>query len=257
VSLIADHLSYHAGGRPLLSDVSLSVEPGCFHAILGPNGAGKSTLLRLLARELQPAQGRITLDGRALAEWEPASLARQRAVLPQSESLRFGFKVAQVVALGRLPCLRHAAAREAEIIEEALRLTDALHLKDRIYPTLSGGERQRVQLARVLVQIWDAPEAGARYLLLDEPTSSLDLRHQHDALRVAKDFAARGAGVAAVLHDPNLALQYADEVSLLCGGALIAQGAPAEVLSADNLRHVYGVEVQMISLGHRRHIAVI
>lgn len=257
MSLIAENLSYNAGGRPLLRGVSLTATPGCFHAILGPNGAGKSTLLRLLACELRPAQGRITLEERALTNWEPAALARQRAVLPQSESLRFGFNVTQVVALGRLPCLRHAAARETEIIEEALRLTDALHLKDRIYPTLSGGERQRVQLARVLVQIWDRPQTGARYLLLDEPTSSLDLRHQHDALRVAREFAARDVAIVAVLHDPNLALQYADEVSLLCGGTLAAQGTPGAVLTVENLRRVYGIEVEMIAAGHRQHIAVI
>jgi iron complex transport system ATP-binding protein len=257
VSLRGQQLAYTAGGRALLRGVDVEVRPGRLLAILGPNGAGKSTLLRLLAREWRPAAGQLTLNGRDLATWDAQALARQRAVLPQSEALRFAFSAAQVVALGRLPCRQHAAAREAEIIDEALQLTDALHLKDRIYPTLSGGERQRVQLARVLAQIWEEADAGARYLLLDEPTAALDLRHQHDCLRLARRFAAQGVGVAAVLHDPNLALQYADEVLLLRGGECVAAGAPTSVLTRDNLSRVYDVEVELATLAGRPYIAVI
>ena len=257
MSLVAENLHYSAGGRPLLQGVSLSVTPGKLHAVLGPNGAGKSTLLRLLSRELAPAQGRVTLNGKPLDEWTPQELARQRAVLPQSESLRFGFTVEQVVALGRLPCAQHAPERESEIVRAALALTNTTHLASRLYPTLSGGERQRAQLARVLVQIWEPVDDAPRYLLLDEPTASLDLKHQHDCLRLARDFAARGAGVLVVLHDPNLALSYADEVTLLCCGETIAGGAPAEVLTRERLRQVYGVNAEFVSAGGRRYIAIV
>jgi iron complex transport system ATP-binding protein len=256
VSLRGVQLAYSAGGRVLLRGVDVEVQPGQLLAILGPNGAGKSTLLRLLAREWRPASGQLTLNGRDLAGWEAQALAHQRAVLPQSEALRFAFTVTQVVALGRLPCRQHAAAREAEIIDAALRLTDALHLRERLYPTLSGGERQRVQLARVLVQIWEEADAGARYLLLDEPTAALDLKHQHDCLRVARRFAAQGLGVAAVLHDPNLALQYADAVLLLRDGRVVAAGPPAAVMTREHLSQVYEVDVDLLTVNGRPLIAV-
>jgi iron complex transport system ATP-binding protein len=246
VSLVAAGVGYAAAGRSLLRDVSLRVEPGRVHALLGPNGAGKSTLLRLLAGELVPAGGTITLNGRALRDWPARERARLRAVLPQSETLRFGFTVEQVVALGRLPCPRHAEARELEIVREALAATGAAEFAGRRYPTLSGGERQRVQLARVLAQIWEPVELGDRHLLLDEPTSSLDLAHQHRCLRLARDWARRGVGVLVVLHDPNLALAYADEVTLLQAGACVAAGAADAVLTAETLHSVYGVAAQVI-----------
>lgn len=256
MSLVAEKISYSVGDAQLLRDVSLSVKAGRVHAILGPNGAGKSTLLRLLARELRPTQGRIRLHDQPLEDWDIRALARQRAVLSQSEQLRFGFSAAQVVALGRLPCRQHPPLREAEIVDAALAETDTQHLRHRIYPTLSGGERQRVQLARALAQVWEPAGSAPQFLLLDEPTASLDLRHQHSALRVARKFAAQGMGVAAVLHDPNLALQYADDLSLLCCGELVAQGAPQDVLTIDNLRLYYGVEAVVLREGQRSHIAV-
>lgn len=246
MSLQATQLGFRADGRVLLQDVSLEVRPGQLHAVLGPNGAGKSTLLRLLSGELRPGAGGITLNGRALAQWAPQALARVRAVLPQSESLRFGFSVDQVVALGRLPCARHAPEREDAIVREVLEATDARHLIDRIYPTLSGGERQRVQLARVLAQIWE-PGEQPRYLLLDEPTASLDLRHQHDCLRLARQLTTQGVGVLAVLHDLNLALAYADQVTLLQGGRVAASGEAAAVLTPPILEGVYGVRLERVS----------
>lgn len=255
MSLRANNLAFAAGGQPLLKNLSLSVGPGEFHAILGPNGAGKSTLLRLLARDLKPVQGGIELNGRALPDWDAVALARQRAVLPQNESLRFAFTVNEVVALGRLPCRRNGAARELQIIDEALRLTDALHLRARLYPTLSGGERQRVQLARVLVQIWESADQP-RYLLLDEPTASLDLRHQHECLRIARSFASQGVGVIAVLHDPNLALRYADQVLLLQRGQQVAQGPSPQVLTAAILHQVFGINAAVIEHDRQTHLLI-
>lgn len=244
MSLVAESLRYHAGGRTLLDDVGLTLEPGQVHAVLGPNGAGKSTLLKLLAGDLRSDQGVVRLAQRPLQAWPRLDLARQRAVLPQASDLAFDFTACQVVALGRTPCIRQTPAREAQIIDDALTATDAAHLRDRSYLTLSGGERARVQLARVLAQVWEP--AGERYLLLDEPTASLDLAHQHACLQVARRFAAGGAGVLVVLHDPNLALAYADQVSLLCCGQLLAQGAPSETLNRVNLERVYGVRIEIL-----------
>ena len=246
MSLRALDAGYDSGGRPLLRQATLEVAPGQVHAILGPNGAGKSTLLKLLAGELCPARGTVTLDQRTLAAWDLGALARRRAVLPQDEQLGFGFLVEEVVALGRLPCPRHAPAREETLLREALEAAGVTALWGRRYTGLSGGERRRVQLARVLAQVWEPVPEGPRYLLLDEPTASLDLAHQHACLAAARRFAADGNGVAVVLHDPNLALAYADLVTLLRDGEVAAGGQPVEVLQPQNLQRVFGIEATLL-----------
>lgn len=246
MSLLGENLSYSTQGRTLLSGVSISLLPGQLHAVIGPNGAGKSTLLKLLSGDLQPSSGSIQLNRRFLREWTPRERAGQRAVLPQSETLRFGFTAEQVVHLGRLTSGQFNPQREQEIVTQALQATDAAHLAQRRYPSLSGGERARVQFARVLAQVWTPSPLGARYLLLDEPTASLDLAHQHTCLATARRFCTQDAGVLTVLHDPNLALAYADQVTLLCCGETIAQGEPQKVLTPENLERVYGVKIELV-----------
>lgn len=245
MSLHASGLYFTIDGVPLVRNVSLDIASGAVHAVLGPNGAGKSTLLRLLSGELRANRGGIVCAGRPLSGWTPAQLARLRAVLPQREQLGFGFSVEDVVRLGRLPCPAHSPERELEIILDALDLAGVGHLRARRYPSLSGGERSRVQLARVLAQIWEPVELGPRLLLLDEPTASLDLAHQHHCLRVARAFAERGVAVLAVLHDPNLVMAYADQVTLLCCGEALAQGTPKTVLTAAHLEQMYGVPIEL------------
>ena len=250
MSLAARDLRYDVPERTLVDGVSLRVRPGTVHALIGPNGAGKSTLLRLLASELEPDAGAIELNGKPLADWSERDRARQRAVLPQAHTLSFGFSAAQVVALGRLPCPRHRVEVEDGLVAAALEFAGAPHLADRRYPTLSGGERARVQLARVAAQVWE-PLDGAlqglpRFLLLDEPTASLDLAHQHDCLRAVRALAARGLGVLAIVHDPNLALRYADEATLMRDGRVLASGPPAEALTAETLERAYRVPVRVL-----------
>lgn len=254
--LTARDLSYVVDGRALLRGISVDIGPGTVHAVLGPNGAGKTTLLRLLSGELPPHSGTITYAGRPLQAWSPQQLARLRAVLPQREQLGFAFTVEEVVALGRLPCPRHRIERETEIIAEAMKISGISHLRTRRYPTLSGGERARVHLARVLAQIWEPVELGPRALMLDEPTANLDLAYQHHCLRLARRFAAQGVAVLLVLHDPNLVLAYADTATLLCCGEVIAQGAPAEILTAARLTQVYGVPINVMHDGARPWIRV-
>jgi len=253
--LAADQVEYTVDGRTLLDRVSLALAPGEVHAVLGRNGAGKSTLLRLLAGDLQPQNGSVSLNGRALMAWTPRARARMRAVLPQSESLRFGFTAAQVVALGRYACPQHRPETERRIVGEALQMAGVGELALRRYPSLSGGERARVQLARVMAQIWEPlgdadtvtdAGGGPRYLLLDEPTASLDLAHQHGCLLQARCFAASGVGVLAVLHDPNLALRYADRVTVLEQGRVIGQGATREVLTRELLERTYGIAIELV-----------
>lgn len=238
--LSVDTLSYAAGGRFLLREVSFTLHPGEFLAVVGPNGAGKSTLLKLLVGDLVPSAGSVVLDDFPLTHWSALEQAKRRAVLPQESSLSFPFSVFEVALMGRNPhSSSGTSAHDKRISTAALERTDSAKLAHREYPTLSGGEKQRVQLSRVLSQIWEAPktgnQTGSRYLFLDEPTNNLDLAHQHHSLGVAKKFAREGTGVLAVLHDLNLAAQYADRVLLLCRGGVVALGTPEAVLTTDTL----------------------
>ena len=247
MSLASDEVNYYVGKQWLLNQVSLAMRPGELLALVGPNGAGKSTLLQLLTGERQPTHGQILLDGRPLPDWPAWLLARRRAVLPQSSSLAFPFTALEVVLLGRTPhCVGGERDRDRHIAWQALAVADVVGLAERLYTTLSGGERQRVQLARVMAQIWDPPLDGSpRYLLLDEPVSSLDLAHQHAVLTLAHRLSRRGSGVLAVLHDLNLAAQYADRIAVLQAGRLQALGTPRDVLQAALIQQVFGVQARV------------
>ncbi len=249
--MIANNLSYHVGSKKLLHNVSLTARPGELLAIVGANGAGKSTLLKLLSGDLRPGVGEVLFEGRRLADWPPAALARRRAVLTQQHALALAFQVRELVLLGRYPHFGgQPTARDWAVVAAALDLVDLSHLAGRAYPTLSGGEQQRAQLARVLAQVWEA-EGG--FLLLDEPLTGLDLRHQHHTLAVAHQLTRRGFGVIAVLHDLNLAAQYADQVLLLRQGRAVASGPPAQVFTPDYIHLGFGIEVELLihpSLGY-------
>ena len=238
-------VSLRLGGKSILEAVSLSLQAGELLAVLGPNGAGKSTLLRILTGALAPQVGRAALDDRPLKAWNGRDLARRRAVLPQSSPLAFGFRAFEVVLLGREPHFGTSGREEdLEIVDAAMREADVVHLAERSYATLSGGEQQRVQLARVMSQVWPGERDSApRYLLLDEPTSSLDLAHQHAILRLARGWSRAGAGVLAVLHDLNLAAMYADRLCILKAGRVAAEGDPEAVLTEDTIRHCFDLEV--------------
>ncbi len=248
--LAADRLSFASDGNELLAEASVTLAGGEVLAILGPNGAGKTTLLKLLARELVPTTGHVTLNGTALSKWNAIELARHRAVLPQAESLRFGFDVRQVVELGRYPWNAGRSPRENGIVDEAMRATGIARFASRSYLQLSAGERARVQLARVLAQVWEPSPGGARFLLLDEPTASLDLGHQHEVLTAVRRFARSGAGIAMVLHDLNLALRYADRALLMKDGRIDTSGPVRTTLSREPIERVFEVKVELLTSPH-------
>ncbi|MGE4405669.1 heme ABC transporter ATP-binding protein [Pseudomonas sp.] len=252
--LRAEGVTVRRGAITALQGIHLDLPAGQVFGVLGPNGAGKSTLLGALCGELACSAGQVLLHGRPLDGWPDIERARRLAVLPQSSSLNFAFRVEEVVALGRLP---HCSGRvaDARIVEAALATADALHLAARSYLTLSGGERQRVHLARVLAQLW--PGAEGQVLLLDEPTSMLDPAHQHSILQAARRFAAQGAAVLVVLHDLNLAARYCDRLLLLAKGCAQASGTPQEVLRAEPLRAVFGLEVLVQRHPERGHPLII
>lgn len=249
--LVARDIELRRGKTAILQGVSLSLAPGEVVAVIGPNGAGKSTLLHVLSRADRPSAGEVTLDGQPLGSWDQTALARRRAVLPQTPSIAFPFRVVDVVALGRSPHAgRTTHAKDVRVVDAAMRETETAHFAERVYSSLSGGERQRVHLARVLAQVWSQePDGSACYLLLDEPTNNLDLAHQHRLLASARRFARRGNGVLAVLHDPNLAATYADRIVMMKGGCVAADGPPEEVLTPSLLADVFGLPVEVLEYG--------
>lgn len=252
--LSADKLVVMRGPQTVLQDVSVTLQPGEVLGVLGPNGAGKSTLLGALNGELPLADGSVSLDGRPLGDWQGTARARRLAVLPQSSSLNFAFTVESVVGFGRLPH-NSGRQRDDEIIRDAMAAADASHLAGRSYLALSGGERQRVHLARVLAQLW--PGGAEQILLLDEPTSALDPLHQHTTLQAVREFAGRGAAVLVILHDLNLAARYCDRLLLLHETRAHLLGTPQEVLRAEPLRTVFGLDVLVHEHPERGHPLII
>jgi iron complex transport system ATP-binding protein len=240
--LQAHNVDFRRGQAQILQSVSVAVRGGEVTALLGPNGAGKSTLLSLLAGDLQPSAGTVTLDAMPLGKLSALSLAQRRAVLSQTSRMPFAFTVEETVALGRVMHVPLSAREEATIIDACLRRADALHLKGRNVLTLSGGEQQRVHLARVLNQLWcEQGNPHGRTMLLDEPVSALDIEHQHRTLQIVKREAERGLAVLVVLHDLNLAAAYADNVTILKAGRIEAQGSTRDVLAPIILERSFAV----------------
>lgn len=247
--MLADKVSISLGPRRIVADVDFVAKAGEFSAIVGPNGSGKTTLLKALSGELR-YDGLISINGsdiRAIKAWEAAAM---RAVLPQQAAMAFPFTVREVVKLGLIGGRSGALAGENERLpERALARVDLDGFAGRFYQELSGGEQQRVQLARVLCQVW-APvlEGKPRYLLLDEPVSSLDIKHQLLIMDIAKDFVRRGGGVVAILHDLNLAAMYADRVFVMHAGQLAAAGSPRDVLTDAVISRVFDCPLRVGAL---------
>lgn len=236
-------IQYAPGQPPILTEFSLALTPGVFTGMIGPNGSGKSTLVRALSRALRPSQGAVLLEEKDLyTVYSARSSAQTIAVVPQETAVSLDFSVRDIVRMGRAPHLpprpfASETATDEQIVSDALTSAGVAHLAERAVTTLSGGERQRVLFARALAQ-------QPRVLLLDEPTASLDLRHQAETLTLARSLAHQnGLAVLAVLHDVNLASAHCDALVLLQNGKIAASGTPAEVLTAENLAAVYGTRV--------------
>ena len=240
--LESDNISFSYGAAPVLRDVSLALSAGEVVALLGPNGSGKSTLLRAFLGQL-PSGGNITWQGRRLPGWPRRELARLVAYLPQSPSWEPEQTVADVLRTGRAPYLRAFGLESRRDVEVVARVAQTLglgELLDRTMDALSGGQRQRVFLGRCLAQ-------EPRAMLLDEPNTYLDLRHQVDLGRLLTDL-AHGQGLAVLMasHDLNLAGQFADRLVLLSDGHIVADGPPAVVLRPELLEQVYGLPMRRI-----------
>ncbi len=249
VNIEITRLSVSIGHKSILKDLSFSLARGEFTALLGPNGTGKSTLLKAITREVA-FQGEVQIFGQPRDNWPQEELSHHLGVLPQTSSLSFNFTAQEVVELGGIGLtLPHQELQQ--VVERNMQQTDVAHLKARSYPTLSGGEKQRVHLSRVLTQLQQSN--GNTIILLDEPTSALDLHHQHSTLALARSLANQGATVVAVLHDLNLASQYADRMIILNNGHIAIDAPPAQAMQAELIEQVYQHKVTLLphpELGH-------
>lgn len=236
-ALDARGLVYEVQSTRLLDQVSLTVERGDFIGLIGPNGAGKTTLLRTLSGLLRGQEGAVILDGHDLERMSVAEIARIQAHMPQSTSNTYGFNGLEIVMMGRYPHMNRFQVEGSEdrrVALDAMRLTETEAFVDREVATLSGGERQRLFLARALAQ-------RPRILLLDEPTSNLDIQHQLKVLGTIRDLVGAGLTAVAAIHDLALAARYCNRLVLLSRGRVLAQGSPEEVLTPVNIEEAFGV----------------
>ncbi|MGS2586283.1 ABC transporter ATP-binding protein [Streptomyces hebeiensis] len=230
------------GGRAVIDDLDVAIPPGVITTIIGPNGCGKSTLLRTLTRLLKPALGTVVLDGEDIAGLRTRDVAKKLGLLPQAPVAPEGLTVADLVARGRHPhqsWLRQWSSDDAEVVARALAMTGVSELADRPVDSLSGGQRQRVWISMTLAQ-------GTDLLLLDEPTTYLDLAHAIDVLDLVDDLHESGCTVVMVLHDLNLATRYSDNLVVMREGSILAQGHPRDVITAELLYEAFGLHAKVV-----------
>jgi len=245
--LRTEGIYYSIGKKLILNGISAEFQPGEFNMILGPNGSGKSTFLKIFSGEIHGNDGNVFYSGKPIRSIKTDELAKYRAVMSQQPELSFPLTVDEVVMMGRYPHFNFNPNKKDETIcGEVMERMNLRAFSDRNYLTLSGGEKQRVQFARVLAQVWEQPQDGYRYLFLDEPLASLDIKYQQEFLQVAREFAKTGTVLIAVLHDINLAIQFADRLFLLKEGSLAAHGKPKEILSSELIKRVFDVDAHIV-----------
>ncbi|WP_280860274.1 ABC transporter ATP-binding protein [Streptomyces sp. SAI-144] len=230
------------GGRMVINGLDVAIPPGVITTIIGPNGCGKSTLLRTLSRLLKPTRGTVVLDGDDIVKLRTRDVAKKLGLLPQAPVAPEGLTVSDLVARGRHPhqsWLRQWSSDDAAVVERALAMTGVSDLADRPVDSLSGGQRQRVWISMTLAQ-------GTDLLLLDEPTTYLDLAHAIDVLDLVDDLHESGCTVVMVLHDLNLATRYSDNLVVMREGAILAQGHPRDVITAELLHETFGLRAKVI-----------
>ncbi|SDO31683.1 ABC transporter ATP-binding protein [Lentzea jiangxiensis] len=228
--------------RVVLDNLDVTIPTGVITTVIGPNGCGKSTLLRTLSRLLKPRQGTVLLDGHDIARLKTKDVAKRMGLLPQMPIAPEGLTVADLVARGRHPhqsWVRQWSSDDADVVAEALRMTGVADLAHRPVDSLSGGQRQRVWISMTLAQ-------GTDLLLLDEPTTYLDLAHAIDVIDLVDDLHEGGCTVVMVLHDLNLAVRYSDNLIVMKSGSIVAQGHPSEVITSELLLDTFGLQARVI-----------
>nr|WP_068890122.1 heme ABC transporter ATP-binding protein [Pedobacter panaciterrae] len=240
-----EELTYKVGNRQLVDGLSFEAHSGEMLAILGANGAGKSTLMKLLCREMRPSSGKIYIKEKELMNYRLEDLAKTRAVLSQHNTLSVSFVVDELVMMGRYPHFdQKPASNDFAVVRRVMQDTGISHLSGRDYNTLSGGEQQRVQLARVIAQVYETPNAC---LLLDEPTNGLDIQFQQQIMVLARKLADSGYCVICILHDINYASRFADRILMLKNGKKVAEGMPIEVINCENIHETFSIKVKLMA----------
>lgn len=238
-----NHLSYSYGSHTILNDISLTVPDGSFCAVMGANGCGKTTLLRCIANLIHPAHGEVVIDGKPARDYTTRQLAQRIACVQQHPQTDIEFSAFETVLMGRNPYQRHLqneSQHDWDIVEQCMKQTNTWHLRLSLPSQMSGGELQRVMIARALAQ-------QTPYLLLDEPTSNLDIAHQFEIMELLQDINQReGKTILIVVHDLNLALHYCPDALLLHDRSLLFQGSTAEALSSERIATAFGVKARNI-----------
>lgn len=237
----AQDIHYCIKSQPIINQASVDLRPGEITILVGPNGAGKSTLFKVLAGEYPCKHGVVRYNGRKIQQYKAKDLAKVRAVMPQHSELSSPFKAIEIVEMGLFAA---GATYLPEILEEVMRATETWPLRDKAYSNLSGGEKQRVQFARVIAQVWQ-PRPYPRFILLDEPVSSMDIAYQHKAMAMLQKVKEKNIAVLVILHDLNMVAHYADRVILLKKGLVFKQGSVADTMTSQNLEKVFDHPIQV------------
>jgi heme transport system ATP-binding protein len=243
-----ENLAYSINNKQLLNEISFDVHSGDVLTILGPNGAGKTTLLKSLSGDIKPQSGNVKITNKNMDEFNVNQLAKIRSVVEQSNNIVFPFTVDDIVSFGRYPINKgYITPEDRETIHETMDLFEIESLSDRIYNTLSGGEQQRVQLARAIVQLINTDsEDQFRFLLLDEPISSMDICHQHRSLSILQKLSEQGISIITILHDINLAINYSSKVVLMSQGKMIKAGTVEETCDPKTLESIFEISMDVI-----------
>lgn len=234
-----DNISYEINGKKILKNISFDVKPGEIIGVIGPNGSGKTTLLKSLNNINEISSGSITFDNKKIDEFSSKELAKHISFMNQNTNIGFDFPCIDVVVLGRYPYLdafSEYSKKDIEIAEKFMKLTNTLKFRDKSILSLSGGERQRVLFAKTLTQDTDI-------ILLDEPTASLDMKYEEDIFKILKDIKEDNKGIVAIIHNLRTAIKYCDRLLLLNEGKVVQIGKPSEIITEENLRNVYKVDV--------------
>ena len=239
MSLKIENINFGYKTKHILNDVCLDVEFGKVVSIIGPNGSGKTTFIKCINKILKPKRGSVKLNGEDLYLMKQEDIAKKIAYVPQMTNDFFSGTVMDLVIMGRKPYIKwNISDKDIQIVLDILDSMDIIHLADKFYSELSGGQKQKVLIARALAQDTDI-------YLLDEPISFLDIKNQIEVMQMSRELAKRGKIVIIVVHDLNMAMKYSDKILLLENGSVIAQGKPKDVLTQENIKKVYDVNVDI------------
>lgn len=251
MSLEIINICFNYNSVPILNNVSLKVDKGKVLALIGPNGAGKSTLLKCIVGILKPNSGRVIFDGRDISNFSEKEKAKIIAYLPQYVPIIFPITVFDSILLGRVPFFNLVPSKQDyDAVEDIINNFNLIPYSNRYIDELSGGERQRVHIARVIAQ-------EAKVMLFDEPSANLDIKYQHEILRlITKTTHENNKTTIIALHDINLALKYADEIAIINRGKIVKSGNPEEVITKDIIKQIYGIDIDLIEFNGRKRILI-